>query len=159
MRIKGIVDENFINYKVPSMEIITSFCTFKCDKESGQQVCQNSALASAPIKNISCRRLIERYLDNPITKAVCFAGLEPIEQINEIIYIISTLRLNYRCDDYVIIYTGYNEDEITKELGMLRHFKNVIVKFGRFVPNSQRKYDEVLGVMLASDNQYARVIS
>ena len=32
----------------------------------------------------------------------------------------------------------------------------VIVKFGRFRPNQEKHYDEVLGVYLISDNQYAK---
>lgn len=32
MKITGLVDEDFINYKAPSMFISTSKCSFKCDK-------------------------------------------------------------------------------------------------------------------------------
>ena len=32
----------------------------------------------------------------------------------------------------------------------------IIVKFGRFRPNQEPHYDEVLGVNLISDNQYAK---
>ena len=41
----------------------------------------------------------------------------------------------------------------------LSKFKNVIVKFGRFIPNQNSHYDEVLGVELASNNQYARKVT
>ena len=41
------------------------------------------------------------------------------------------------------------------EVEMLRNFKPLIVKFGRFIPNQPSKYDETLGVMLASPNQRA----
>jgi hypothetical protein len=41
----------------------------------------------------------------------------------------------------------------------LKSFSNIIIKFGRFIPNQEPHYDEVLGVKLASDNQYARRIS
>jgi hypothetical protein len=40
-----------------------------------------------------------------------------------------------------------------------KQFKNIIIKFGRFVPNQEKHYDEVLGIELASPNQYARRIS
>ena len=33
--------------------------------------------------------------------------------------------------------------------------QNIIVKFGRYIPDTDQRYDEVLGVILASDNQYA----
>ena len=159
MKVKGIVDENLINYKAPSMEIITSTCSFKCDKECGQQVCQNSALASAETVNIDSKRIIKRYLGNPITRAICFAGLEPFDQFEEMRDIIRILRGTYLCNDTVVIYTGYNKGEIADEITKLQQYKNIIVKFGRFVPNSQERYDDVLGVTLASDNQYAEVIS
>jgi hypothetical protein len=38
-------------------------------------------------------------------------------------------------------------------------FDNIIVKFGRFIPDDEKRFDEVLGVELASHNQYAEVIS
>ena len=41
----------------------------------------------------------------------------------------------------------------------LKQFPNIIIKFGRFIPNQQSHYDEVLGINLASDNQYAKKIS
>ena len=37
---------------------------------------------------------------------------------------------------------------------ILKKYKNIIVKFGRFIPNQEKQYDEVLGVYLASNNQY-----
>ena len=38
------------------------------------------------------------------------------------------------------------------------NFKNIIIKFGRYVPNQKEHYDEILGINLASSNQYAEVI-
>ena len=35
MRVKGIIEEDFVNYKVPSMFINTCFCDFKCCTELG----------------------------------------------------------------------------------------------------------------------------
>ena len=37
-----------------------------------------------------------------------------------------------------------------------QHLAPVVVKYGRFVPDCQPHYDEVLGVNLSSDNQYAK---
>ena len=31
---------------------------------------------------------------------------------------------------------------------------NIYIKYGRFIPNKPSHYDELLGVNLASDNQY-----
>ena len=159
MLIKGITDEDFLNYKVPSMFIITSFCTFKCDKENGVSCCQNSSLANQPAISIPNAEIIERYLKNKITHAIVFGGLEPIEQISDIVRFIHKLRTRYNCDDTVVIYTGFNRDEIPEVLERLSAYKNIIVKFGRFIPNSEMRFDDILGVKLASPNQYAEVIS
>jgi hypothetical protein len=37
-------------------------------------------------------------------------------------------------------------------------FDNIVIKFGRYRPGQQKHFDEVLGVELASDNQYAKRI-
>ena len=42
---------------------------------------------------------------------------------------------------------------------MLYDYKNIIIKYGRYIPNQTPHRDEVLGVNLASDNQYAERIS
>ena len=42
MRLRGLADEDIINYKLTSMFIQCPFCDFKCDRECGRQVCQNS---------------------------------------------------------------------------------------------------------------------
>lgn len=157
MIIKGIIDEDFINYKKPSMTIEMPYCSFKCDKECGQQVCQNSELANAPNISINLEKLILRYLNNPITKAIVFQGLEPFDSFDELYDFCQSLR--YFCDDDIIIYTGYIEDEIENYISILSEYKNIIVKFGRFIPNQPHKFDELLGVELASNNQYAKQIS
>lgn len=158
MKIKGIIEEDFINYKKPCMTILTSFCDFKCDKECGMQVCQNSSLATAPDIQISIDNLISRYINNPITQAICFQGLEPFKSYRELKNFISLLR-SKQCWDDIVIYTGYTEDELTNQLAYLRPYRNIIIKFGRYIPNQKPHYDEILGVNLASDNQYARRIS
>ena len=68
MKIKGLVDEDFTNYKKPSMFIIFPKCTWKCDKECGRAVCQNGALAKIPTYDISIEDIVKRYINNPITK-------------------------------------------------------------------------------------------
>ena len=59
----------------------------------------------------------------------------------------------------MVIYTGYYPQEIEEQVKALSSYKNIIIKFGRYVPNSTPVYDEVLGVTLASDNQFAERIS
>lgn len=159
MVIKGITDEDFVNYKLPSMYICTSICSFKCDKESGVSCCQNSSLAGQQSMQVSDETIIERYISNPITKAIVFAGLEPFDQCEEMLMFITKLRQQYACHDPVVIYTGYNRNEVEDAVTMLSVFENIIIKFGRFRPGHKPHYDEVLGVNLASDNQYAVKIS
>ena len=158
MLIKNLIDVDFVNYKKPSMFIIFPNCTFKCDKEAGCSICQNSSLANEPNIEIKEIDIIERYIKNPITKAIVFGGLEPFDS-EEILMFIEHIR-EYTNDE-IVIYTGYTEEEIFDEIKWLQSdgIENIIIKFGRFIPNQQPHYDEVLGVKLASNNQYARRIS
>lgn len=157
MRVKTIIDEDFTNYKEPAMFIGTVSCDGKCCKEAGipMSVCQNDAWRESATICISNNQICERYARNPITKAMVFGGLEPFEQFEEVFNVIGKLRTEYNCNDDVVIYTGYNRDEISDKVDALDLFGNVIVKFGRYIPNRATRYDEVLGVTLASDNQYA----
>lgn len=159
MVLKGITDEDFVNYKVPSMFISTAVCSFKCDAECGQPVCQNGELAKLDSILTDDDYLIRRYLNNPISKAIVFGGLEPFDQWGELFPFIQRLRMQYGCLDPVVIYTGYKRDEIDGELRFLMTMPNIIVKFGRFVPDQEPHFDPILGVNLASDNQYAEQIS
>ena len=154
MKVKDIIDTDFINYKKISMFIATSKCSFKCDKECGRPVCQNSELAAAPSIEVDDEEIIERYLNNPITEAVTIGGLEPFDTFDELYNFIKFFR--EKSDDDIVIYTGYYPEEIEKQLYYLSFYDNIIVKFGRFIPDRQSKFDEVLGVTLASDNQFSK---
>lgn len=158
MLIKGITAEDFVNYKKPSMYIAFPYCTFKCEKECGiKGICQNSTLAKTANIEISIEKLLSYYFDNPITKAIVLAGLEPFDSFNDVLNLINKLR--QQCDDDVIIYTGYTEEEIKDKIEILKQYKNIIIKYGRFKPNYKKHYDSILGVNLISDNQYAKKIS
>ena len=160
MIIKGIIDEDLVNYKKPCMVIECPYCTFKCDKECGLQVCQNSTLANLPNIEISNRSLIARYLKNDITKAIVFQGLDPLDNFEDIFSFLVTFREN--STDDIVIYTGYTKEEIEQMpyvLARLKQIPNIIIKFGRYIPNQKTHYDNVLGVNLASDNQFAEKIS
>ena len=159
MLVKGITDEDFVNYKLPSMYIATATCSFKCDIEYGSTICQNSELAKQPTHNISDALIANRYIYNDITRAVVFGGLEPFDQFNDMCCLINILRNIYCIPDDIVIYTGYNKSEIPHKLEHLVQFSNIVVKFGRYIPGQQPHYDPVLGVYLASDNQYAERIS
>ena len=157
--LKNIVFEDFVNYKEPSMFLITCFCDWKCCIEQGLDIsiCQNQPIAKDPNIDYEISKLIDLYLKNDITKSIVFGGLEPILQFNELYSFIEKFRKV--CDDTIIIYTGYKKEEIADKIFQLQNFKNIIIKFGRFIPNQDSHFDPVLGVNLASNNQYAQKIS
>ena len=158
MLIKSFKDDDFVNYKKPSMFIIMPICSFKCDKENNCLMCQNSSLVHEPTHSVETEVLIRRYVTNPITKAIVFGGLEPLDSMAELEHFIKILRYKYDCMDDVVIYTGYTEEEtqLMPPFQKILTFGNIIVKYGRFRPNQESHYDEILGVNLCSDNQYAK---
>lgn len=161
MKIRNLVMEDFLNYRKPSMFIISSFCDFKCCHEQNipETVCQNEPLiADTKIAEISTEYLFNSYINNPITKSIVIGGLEPFMQFEEVCDLIKYFRDN-NCNDDFVIYTGYNENEIEEQVNQLKEFSNIVIKFGRFVPNQKKHYDNVLGVELASLNQYGKRIS
>lgn len=156
MIIKGIISEDFINYKKPSLVIEFPYCTFKC----GEDICHNNKLISSPDINITIEEILkDYYLNNPITQAIVFQGLEPFDSFSDLFECVATIR-GYTEDD-IVIYSGYTEEELKNKnyIEPLMNYKNIIIKFGRFVLNDIKKYDEILGVVLASQNQYAKKIS
>ena len=159
MEIKGLIDEDFSNYRLPSMFVIMPYCTFKCEKESGVRCCQNSALARQRVLTISPDDIIKRYCENDITKAIVFGGLEPMDSFDDLEQFVQYFRNKYHRDDTIVIYTGYNPSEIATQITLLEPYRNIIIKFGRYIPNATPRYDEVLGVELASNNQFAMRIS
>ena len=125
MLIKSIIDEDFINYKKASMYIAFPHCSFKCEKECGIKCCQNSPLALAKNIDVSFESLVERYLENPITHAIVLAGLEPLDSFDDVLELVKLFR--EKTDDDIVIYTGYNENEILKEIYLLSDYKNIII--------------------------------
>ena len=159
MLVKNIVEEDFVNYKVPSMFIATCFCDWKCCREQNLDisVCQNSDISKQANCNISNKDIFNRYISNPITKAVVIGGLEPMMQFEEIYDLIKCFRDN-NCKDTFVIYTGYNENEILNQIDRLKKFENIILKIGRYRPNNKSHYDDILGINLVSDNQKGVII-
>ena len=170
MKLKGIIDEDFVNYKLPSMYLIFPNCSFKCDKENKCQLCQNIGLVHEPEIDISKEKVIERFLNNDLTEAIVCGGLEPMDSEFDLLPFIDCLRRQYKCNSTIVIYTGYTEEELENgKFGtgiaqdtqkqyweLIKQYGNIVVKFGRFRPNHEPHFDEVLGVNLASNNQYAK---
>lgn len=157
MKIKGIVFEDFLNYKKPSLFIIFPYCNFKCDKDCGLKVCQNSSLAKEKEIEYSIDKIVNNYIENDITKAIVCGGLEPMDSFDDLKELVSALRV--KTNDDIVIYTGYREEEIEDKANDLKQFANIIIKFGRYIPNDKEYYNDILGINLASRNQYAKKIS
>ena len=164
MKLKALVDEDFVNYKKPSMFIGTAQCDWKCCTEQDMDIsmCQNSALAEAKTIDVPIDAIIRRYIDNPITQAIVIGGLESMLQAEDIINLVTGFRLQRKVNDDIVIYTGYNKNEIPpnimESLYDLANQGDIIIKYGRYIPNQKPHYDPILGVYLASDNQYAERI-
>ena len=154
MKVIDVKDYDICNYKKPSMFIIMPYCSFKCDKENGCQLCQNSALAKYNKIDISIDKLIDMYDKNTLVKSIVFGGLEPFDSAEDLNCFIMNFR-QYHADT-IVIYTGYTEQEVHEKFSWIFLYENIIIKYGRFRPNQNRHYDELLGVYLASDNQYAK---
>lgn len=157
MKIKGIVFEDFLNYKKPSLFIIFPYCSFKCDKDCGLKVCQNSSLAKEKEIEYSIDKIVNNYIENDITKAIVCGGLEPMDSFDDLKELVGALRI--KTNDDIVIYTGYREEEIEDKTNDLKQFVNIIIKFGRYIPNDKEYYNDILGINLASRNQYAKKIS
>lgn len=160
MKIKKIVSEDYIQFQIPSMFIAFCKCDWKCchDANISTTICQNEAIARMDDIETSPEEIYQFYQNCPLSKAIVLGGLEPMLQFEEVYSLIKYFRDN-GCNDPFVIYTGYNKNELHWELDQLRAFRNIIVKFGRYVPGQEKHFDKVLGVELASNNQYAEVIS
>ena len=153
MKIKGLISEDFVNYKKTAMTIMFPYCTFKC----GTEYCQNSPLSKAEDIEMDISNIVIRYLNNPITESVVMQGLEPFDSWDDLIEFVKQLRES--TDDDIVIYTGYYKEEIADKIALLSKYKNIVIKYGRYIPCQEKHYDEVLGVYLASENQYAERIN
>lgn len=157
MLLKSIVDEDICNYKKTSLFIAFPYCTFKCEKDCGIQCCQNSPLVKALNIEFPVENIVNRYITNPLTHAIVCGGLEPLDSFDDLITFIDLLR--QKTDDDVVIYTGYYKSEILDKIEKLQNYKNIIMKYGRYVPGQESHYDELLGIKLANKEQYAEKIS
>lgn len=159
MRLKDIVVNDFTNYKKPSLFIITDTCGLRCEKLSGEKCCQNRDLLQLPTRILADNYIIDEYYakNKDVVEALVIGGLEPFNQWEELYAFVKTFR--QRFSDDIVIYTGYEIECIQSYIDILKNIPNIVVKFGHYIPHQETHYDEVLGVYLASDNQYAKIIS
>ena len=161
IEVKGIIWEDFVNYKKPCMTLMFPKCDFKCEKECGEAFCQNSNLAATASQTVDIDEVLDRYESNDITEAIVLQGLEPLDSLIDVYIVAAALRRHKITDDF-IIYTGYTPSEI-KPFIVIQNLSSLvpghlIIKWGRYLPNQSPHYDPVLGINLASNNQYGELI-
>ncbi len=157
MIIKDFIDTDFIQYKSPCCFIVMPKCSFKCEKDCGiTGICQNSNIVKMENIDVDDDSLINRIINNDISKCVVFGGLEPFDSVDLRAFL---TKLRDKSNILVIIYTGYTEEEVKLNYCWIYNITNVIIKFGRYIPNQNYHYDDILGVELASNNQYSKKIS
>lgn len=154
MKIRGLTDYDIVNYKEPTLFIAFPYCNFKCDLDFASRNCQNGELIKQPLIDIPLTKIFDIYKANPLTKGITCGGLEPFDSFDDLEWLCHLFR--DFSNDIIVVYTGYREIEIHSKVEQLKEIGNLIIKFGRFIPNRPSRYDEILGVTLASDNQYAR---
>ena len=160
MRVKTIVNERFQDYRKPSLFIATSQCDWKCCIEAKRKpsLCQNSPIARMNTVDVAEDEIFLRYISDPITQAIVIGGLEPMLQQEEVLSLIHYFR-SHQCHDEFVIFTGYEKHEVKDFVRRVAQYDNIIMKFGRFIPDAEKRFDPVLGIYLISSNQYAEKIS
>ena len=157
MKIKGIEQENFNHYKLCSMVVIFPSCDWKCKKTE----CHNSKMALLPNREVTYEEIYNEYQDNPLSGALVLAGLEPLMEssIEDVIGLVNFFREKRKNNDPIVIYTGYNKEEVSGIIQRLSIYQNIIMKFGRYENGHRPHIDKILGISLASPNQYGEKIS
>lgn len=158
MKIKYYQNKNLQFYKEPCLFIATNTCDFKCNIGCQEPVCNYYELACMDDEKIFAFDLCNAFIHNDETKAVVFGGLEPLMSLDYILTFLRLFRENFKCDDVVVIYSGYEKSEVLDKIEQLKSFPNIIMKFGRKLKNQSKKFDELLGVYI-DENQYTERIS
>jgi len=152
MRLKQIIDESFGDFKQCSMLLVADKCTFKCEG------CQNKHLMLLETQEFPDEEILERFLNNPISEAIVIGGLEPFEQLSEVVHFISKAT-EMKLSVPIVVYTGFDMEDYDLywsgfEPAAKSYDGPVIVKFGRYIQGSKPYFNKDLGVTLISDNQY-----
>ena len=156
IRLIGIIEDDFVNYKKISLTLEFPFCSFKCTREDPNSICQNMNLSKIRPISTPISKIIDLYMSDPLSEALVFQGLEPFDSFDEMLDLMKEFR--QVTNDDIVIYTGYYPFELQDSIKVLKFegFENVIIKFGRYIEGDQPHRDEILGVNLVSDNQYAK---
>lgn len=154
IHLKNLIDEDFTNYRDASMFLGFPTCSFKCEANTGKKFCQNAVLTKSRTVLVNIQSIYERYKQNELTKAVVCGGLEPFDSFEELFSIVKYFRDREDFSTFVV-YTGYYPNEILDCVAKLTGLGNIVIKYGRYIPGEEPHMDNVLGVNLASNNQYA----
>lgn len=148
--------EVFQDYKKSALLFCTCYCDWKCCTDAGIDisVCQNQKITQQKEIEVSFESVLKK-VNQSVTDAVIFGGLEPFMQTDEVVQCIEYLREHGVTKD-IVIYTGYNLLEIENITLYRLACQNVILKVGRYKPDEPNHdvIDSVLGVKLATRNQY-----
>lgn len=153
MELISIIDNDEQLYKKKALTLNFPFCDMKC----GRKRCCNAAMLEQETQYFDIDEIINTYMKNDDTKAIVCSGLEPFDSWAELQSFIMNIR--YYTPDDIVIYTGYSEEELKDKIPWLSVYENIIVKFNRHIAKQSPHYDQLLGVELSSDNQYAKYIS
>jgi uncharacterized radical SAM superfamily protein len=146
------IRETFVDYKKTGLYVSGSRCDLKCKE------CFNENLKHSPTIKINPIQFVEDYIiKNQVIESVIFSGLNWFDKFEDLIQLVNCIRVKSDID--IVIYTGYKESEVLNEIDMLKENKNIIVKFGRFIPNQEPIWDELGGIYLANKGQYFKKIS
>lgn len=145
----------FSDFHMNSLYCATTKCSGKCKENNPNVVCQNEDIKKHKddYKNYSGKDLLSIAKNNSFCEAILFSGLDPIDDYDNLVGIIREIR-NIDKEYPIVIYTGYAEDEIQKEIKELKTLNNIWLKVGRYIPNRESIIDRITGVKLISDNQY-----
>ena len=159
MIVKLVKQDDFVQYKKPCVVVCFPNCTWKCCTEAGipTSVCQNQEMCGLKDIDVTPEDVYNLYKESLFAESICCSGLEPMLQFDDVLSLLKYFR-EHDCDADFVIYTGYYPEEIEPQLSILKQFSNIVLKCGRYIPNRPSKYDDILGITLASDNQYAKLV-
>ena len=154
IKLKGYKEENFNDYKKVGFFLAFPSCNWKCLKELNLDlsISQNSHLIKEETQKYNIKMLLKKNKN----KKNC-GGLEPFDTFDDLLLLAKEFRKQFQDD--IVIYTGYYEDELQDKISKLKEYANIYIKFGRYNPNLPSRNDDVLGIKLASNNQYGKQIS
>lgn len=161
IELKGIIWEDLVNYKKICTTLMFPKCNWKCDIENGVQLCQNKGLAAAASQWYDIDDIMTTYMHTYLSEAIVLQGLEPLDSPVDCYTVAAALK-RWKINDDLVIYTGYypHEKDIDWIVDSIAYLTpgHLIIKWGRYIPNQEKHYDPVLGIYLASDNQYGEII-